>query len=353
MSDRYFFNISIPDNIDSALTKGVERALKEKKAKKLKRIKIFFTSTAASICLLIVFGATNPALATRLPIVGSVFEAIEKNIHFPGNYSQYSTSINKTTYSNNINVTLSDILCDGQNLYVTYVIENSKPFKYTSWGEKPLDRNQMLTYEAYNKVSFSNKELDNTGFAGLEGKFLDEKTFIGMEKYDLNSLRSEVPEEFDFQVKLTGLRMKALNDKDKDQIFKGTWAFKIPVKVDRSLTRTIDVNTIENKGFKINSISITPFELRVKVSGPKGDYLNIRVYDEKGNEFVLDMGKRKDNTETIIFKAPPKDCGKIRVVLYKDILEKVDTIENNGQIETTYKSIGNEIFIDEVISIKE
>lgn len=196
----------------------------------------------------------------------------------------------------------------------------------------------MLTYEAYNKVSFSSKELDTTGFAGLEGKFLDEKTFIGMGKYGLNSLGSEVPEEFDFQVKLTGLRMKALNDKAKDQIFKGTWAFKIPVKVDRSLTRTIDVNNVENKGFKIKSISITPFELRLKVSGLRGDCLSIKVYDEKDNELVFDMGKRNDNIETIIFKASPKDYSKIRVVLYKDILEKVDTIENNGQIETTYKS---------------
>jgi alpha-acetolactate decarboxylase len=86
----------------------------------------------------LVIGVANPAMASKVSFEGNVFEAIEKNIYFPGNYSQYATSVN----------------------------------------EKKLDMNQLITEEAYNKVDFSEQELDTSGFACLEGKFIDEYTFV-------------------------------------------------------------------------------------------------------------------------------------------------------------------------------
>jgi len=71
-------------------------------------------------------------------------------------------------------------------------------FKNTSRGDSPLNMNQLLTTEDYNKVSFSKLGLDNTGLAGLKGKFIDENTFIGMERYYLKSLNTEIPDTFDF-----------------------------------------------------------------------------------------------------------------------------------------------------------
>ena len=41
--------------------------------------------------------------------------------------------------------------------------------------------NQLITSESYNKVDFTDEELDNSGFAGLEGKFINENTFIGVQ----------------------------------------------------------------------------------------------------------------------------------------------------------------------------
>ena len=68
-----------------------------------------------------------------------------------------------TIYSNGVGITLSEILCDGQSLYVTYIVENEKSFKYTSWSDSGLmDINQLITSEAYNKVDFTN-ENNNTG----------------------------------------------------------------------------------------------------------------------------------------------------------------------------------------------
>nr|WP_317333670.1 DUF4179 domain-containing protein [uncultured Romboutsia sp.] len=73
----------------------------------------------------------SPVLASRIPFIGNVFESIEKNINFPGEYSQYFTSVNKTTYSNGIGINLYEVICDGQYLYATFIVENENPFPYT------------------------------------------------------------------------------------------------------------------------------------------------------------------------------------------------------------------------------
>lgn len=40
---------------------------------------------------------------------------------------------------------------------------------------------------------------------GLQGKFIDEYTFIGMKNYHLNYLDKEVLDNFDFEVKITSI----------------------------------------------------------------------------------------------------------------------------------------------------
>ncbi|MDD7795303.1 DUF4179 domain-containing protein [Clostridium sp. 'White wine YQ'] len=328
MINENFNNIQVPDGIDSTIENAVLKAVNDKKLRKPKKIKIASIAVSASFAVLFTLGYSNPAFAAKLPIVGSVFESIEKNIYFPGNYSEYSTSVNKSAVSNGIKITMSDILCDGQSLYVTYKIESPTKFKYTSWGDKPLTMNQLMTSEAYKKVSFSNKELDDSGFAGLEGKFLDENTFIGMEKYNLDSLGTDIPDNFDFQVKLTTVGTHGLNMNDKDQYFDGTWAFKVPVKVDKSLIKNITISDAEANGQKIQSISTTPFQLMIKTSHPKNDagtFNDIRVYDDKGNEFRPDSGRIEDGIETSLFAAPSKDTKSIRIIIYKGTLKEASS----------------------------
>ena len=350
MNNKSFTDIAIPDRIDSVIEKGVQKAVREKKSRK---IRFRMASAAAGFVLVCLLGAANPALATKLPILGSVFGLIEKSITFGGNYSQYATGINETAYSNGVRITLSDILCDGQSLYVTYKVESSKPFLYTSWGEAPLDRKQLLTTEEYNKVDFTNKQLSNSGFAGLEGKFLDEKTFVGMEKYNLSMLGEEVPDKFDFMVELTSVGTSAIQHGDRDHIIRGAWAFKVPVTVDPSLKRTKEVLNVESKGHKVESIAITPFELAVKTSHPVEDTLTsiVRVYDENNNELPFNLSHREDTNQTGLYKAPPKDSSHIRIVIFKDILEEVSRTDSKGGKEITYRDVGDEILLDEIIFI--
>ena len=359
MNNNEFSNIKITENIDKAMDyavdKGIEKASMELKYTKSKKRKIAIGAIAACLVLIVTFGAINPALAAKLPIVGRALEYIEKNIQFPGNYSEYATSVNEQVSDNDINVTLSDILCDGEGLYVTYIVKSKEPFKYTSRGDKLLDGDQLITGEEYSKVSFSNKELDNTGIAGLEGKFIDENTFVGMERYYLTSLETQIPDNFDFQVKLTSIETIGLKQEDKEQKFIGNWEFKVPVKVDKSISKNIEINYKKDNGFSLDSVMITPFNTLISISHPNNELCNIRLIDNNNNEIGCAGGNMLDDNKQInYFSALPKDCKSLRVILFKNHLVKKETIRHpDGSCDTDYEDVGDEeILLDKIINIE-
>ena len=326
MSNKDFDNIKVPNNINLSIEKGVKKAISERNKKKFKKIVVV---TAASLGIIITLGVTNPALASSIPFVGSVFEAVEKNIHFPANYSEYATTVNESTESNGVKVTMKEILCDGQSLYVTYLIEKEKPFKNTiglAGGE--LGKTQLLVEESYSSVNFSDKKLDSSGFAGLEGKFVDEHTFVGMEKYRLDSLGLEVPNEFDFKVKLKWITSKDYSVEGKEDRVKGTWAFKVPVKVDKSLRKVITPEEMKNDKFKVDSISITKFDMIVNISYLQGvwnDY-NVRIFDEDGEVLQSEVSYASEDNkrEKLWIQAPKEESRKIKIALVsKDNRDKV------------------------------
>lgn len=359
MNNSKYNEINIPDNLDKRIDEGIKNANLEKiKNNRRKRNRAIGT-IAASLVAVTTLVIANPALAAKIPIVGSVFESIEKNIYFPGNYSQYATSVNETAYSNGVGITLSEILCDGQSLYVTYIVENEKPFKYTSWGDSGLmDMNQLITSEAYNKVDFTDEELDNSGFAGLEGKFINENTFVGVQKYHLSSLKSEIPDQFTFQTKINLIENYGVNANDKSYYKWGTWAFKIPVTVDKSLRKIVDLSEqeIESDIIKVNSISITPFDMIVDVNYKIGNWNDYRVviYDETGEIIQISQttASEDNKTEKICSQAPSSESNSIRVVVEKPILEEKEKMENGNSSETIYEEIGKETVFDKVIQIK-
>lgn len=359
MNNSKYNEINIPDNLDERIDEGVKNANLEKiKNNRRKRNRAIGT-IAASLVAVTTLGIANPALASKLPIVGGVFESIEKNINFPGNYSQYATSVNETAYSNGVGITLSEILCDGQSLYVTYIVESEKPFKYTSWGDSGLmDMNQLITSEAYNKVDFTDEELDNSGFAGLEGNFINENTFVGVQKYHLSSLKSEIPDQFTFQTKIELIENYGVNASDISSYKWGTWAFKVPVTVDKNLRKTIDLNKqdIESDTVKVNSITITPFDMIVDLNYKEGYWTDYRtvIYDENGEilQFSQSTADEDNNTEKICSQSPNSESSSIRVVVEKPILEEKEKWEDSRGSGATYEEVGKEIVFDKVIQIK-
>ncbi|AOR23149.1 hypothetical protein [Clostridium taeniosporum] len=61
-----------------------------------------------------------------------------------------------------------------------------------------------------------------------------------------------------------------------------------------------------------------------------------------------------NNNQINYFSALPKDCNSLRVIIYKDILKKKETINHpDGSSETDYEDNGeDEVFIDKTINIE-
>lgn len=341
MNKKDLYKISLPNNLDDIIDEAINMAHEDKKKNKIKGkgYKKVFKSIAAGLAIITGIGVGTTTLAYGVPVIKNAFERIQKEIWNKGDYSKYATEVNQTVSNNGVGITLSEILCDGQNLYVSYVIESKEPFKYIKYKYDPVKdyditkeqaekiEKMQLDYAAEAKVSFTDSELDNSGVSGLEGRFIDDHTFVGVEEYNLTSLNMKIPDEFEFIINFNSIVEEGWNsERDKDNVLEGTWNFKVPVKVDKSLSKCIEVNAINNDGIGIKEIISTPIKLKVVTTGydrEKNDYW-VRVYDEKGNILRTSSGEELSSYGEYLstIAKEGEDIKKIKVEIYKPFVDE-------------------------------
>ncbi|MGL5086429.1 MAG: DUF4179 domain-containing protein, partial [Clostridium sp.] len=121
----------------------------------------------------------------------------------------------------------------------------------------------------------------------------------------------------------------------------------VPVKVNKSLTKVVNISGIENEFIKVNSISITPFEMVVDIKYNKGDrneYLTT-FYDENGEILQNSQTNVNDKTgdEKYFMELPNPDSNSIRMVV-----EKTSELKKY----TKYEDIPKDAIFDKIINIK-
>lgn len=341
MNKKDLDKINLPNNLDDIIDEAINMANEDKKKNKIKGkgYKKVFKNIAAGLAIITGIGVGTTTLAYGVPIIKNAFERIQKEIWNKGDYSKYATEVNQTVSNNGVGITLSEILCDGQNLYVSYVIESKEPFKYIKYKYDPVKdyditkeqaekiEKMQLDYAAEAKVSFTDSELDNSGVSGLEGRFIDDHTFVGVEEYNLTSLNMKIPDEFEFTINFNTIVEEGWNiERDKDNVLEGTWNFKVPVKVDKLLSKCIEVNAINNDGIGIKEVIATPIKLKVVTNGydrEKNDYW-VRVYDEKGNILRTSSGEELSSYGEYLstITKEGEDIKKIKVEIYKPFVDE-------------------------------
>lgn len=341
MNKKDLDKINLPNNLDDIIDEAINMAHEDKKKNKIKGkgYKKVFKNIAAGLAIITGIGVDTTTLAYGVPVIKNAFERIQKEIWNKGDYSKYATEVNQTVSNNGVGITLSEILCDGQNLYVSYVIESKEPFKYIKYKYDPVKdyditkeqaekiEKMQLDYAAEAKVSFTDSELDNSGVSGLEGRFIDDHTFVGVEEYNLTSLNMKIPDEFEFTINFNTIVEEGWNiERDKDNVLEGTWNFKVPVKVDKLLSKNIEVNAINNDGIGIKEIISTPIKLKVVTTGydrEKNDYW-VRVYDEKGNILRTSSGEELSSYGKYLstIAKEGEDIKKIKVEIYKPFVDE-------------------------------
>lgn len=223
------------------------------------------TITICAACVLIVFVAINvciPVYARTIPFFGSAFAFVQDKLDFAGLYSNYAFEVGDTAVDNGITVMLSEIYCDGTNLYAGFVVESEKSFSEIS----PDDyRNGQLYYEgaAYISGESERKKLSDFGIAGLEGQFYDEYTFVGIEMFSLDGLA--FPSEFKFEMKIDSIGIES--DEINARTTNGKWIFSVLTKSNTDDVVTYEINE-EVNGHTIDRIVVTPVMITVYTSYP-------------------------------------------------------------------------------------
>lgn len=366
MNKKDLDKIKLPDNLDNIIEDAINMAEEDKKkGQGSKGYKKGLGTIVAGLAIVTTLGIGTTTLVYGVPSIRSAFEKMQNFLTFKADYFNHATEINEKVYDNGLGITISEILCDGQNLYITYVLESKEPFKYldedeitqlnseeykeSSKRKRPIWTTQVVDEETVAKVSFTDEELDNSGVAGLEGTYLDDHTFVGVEQYKLSSLKAEIPDEFEFTVNYK--KFSGPWPRHELSSIEGNWSFKVPVKVDKSLVKKIEVNDIGEEGIGVKEISVTPFEIRI-LTGYRNDNNEywIRVYDEEGNileggseEYFPESNIMRDYSMAIVPRGDTK-FNKIKVELYKPY------IDENGK--EYFEHPGEEILYSKKISLE-
>lgn len=298
---------------------------------------------AAVLAVCVLAGAAFPMQVRALPVVGSIFERIQKAVGYE-NLSEYAKPLtgdgepdeadsdaeghkntrtkdraepdaenvpgagtkNRTdsatqgyTQTNgDMTVSVSEVYADPEVIYLSMMFKSREPFPksfYYSGGDEKIDGKVAMTLYANKKYSFM-KDVDMEFWCGrnietiVEGLMVNENTYEFLWRIDLaNDLGqyrrnvdkdAAVPEEFSLDIEID--QIDSLRSMEKSYF--GPWNFKIPVQVDDSSRETMEVHETGETGAGLISVEKTPFEITTRAVKPAKAGYKVVVLDAKGNK---------------------------------------------------------------------
>ena len=259
-----------------------------------KMVKYFSKVAAAILAVMALTGfalnAFMPVFARSLPFVGNAFAFIQDRLHTGGAYSNYAFKIGDKVTDNGITMTMSEAYCDGVNLYVSFVIESETAFD--TWTTDEYIKGQ-LNYNGtmYIESTEGLKSLNDFGLTGLEGKFTDAFTFVGVKSFSLTG--DTFPDKFMLDMKINSVSL--ITGKADKEYVKGDWHFAPSINVNSGDVVTYEINK-EANGHTIDKVVVTPIYVTIYTSYPDiyGDTTSyeVRAYtDGYADEDISSQGE--------------------------------------------------------------
>lgn len=212
------------ENAGEKASAGAEIIRMDRKEKRrigrLKKAAVGCTAAAAAMEVFIGVCYQNPVWASNLPLIGHIFERMEGKLAFGENYKDYAEPLDKEAAENQesggqesgkensgqensgqsssdqdgsagkgaftrtvdgTTVSMSESYCSGSALYLSLVIESEEPFQDTL-----LNRNGQPSISVRTTENYSFNPQEQSDLVYLEGEFLDENTYAGVMRIDLN-----------------------------------------------------------------------------------------------------------------------------------------------------------------------
>lgn len=182
-------------------------------------------TVAAAAAVFSMVCISNPALAANIPLLGHIFEEIGSSLGFSGDYSKYAQPLTEdsamqaaenkeseapseaeqnpetkavdSAYSKTVNgvtMTLSEVYCNDAALYLSLLIESEEAFPETfvdQWEKQGIHLNESYGEFSYNQEGQEKIYLNNY----LDGKFVDDHTYAGILRIDLQDTETAYDSE--------------------------------------------------------------------------------------------------------------------------------------------------------------
>lgn len=228
-----FDKIIIPDKLNTVVNESLTLIQKKHKKIVMHKVVIALSSTAAVFVIIVLFGMANPVLASNWPIIGHIFEQVEENVSYKGDFSSLSeqpltnTDIENSEESNEmdsvisqtsngITVTISEVYYNSKALYLGVSIKNQeefpKDFKKTENMEDYSLDYDFLGLRAIGKLSFWDQYVSPYR---IEGKFSDMNTFIGIIRIDIGHISQWPTDE---EIKNAGIDVDNIGEDYLDKV---------------------------------------------------------------------------------------------------------------------------------------
>ena len=166
---------------------------------------------AAVLAVGFVLCAVNPVMAKYLPVVGGLFEMLQDNVSFFGDFSEHATTLeavdttetdtegnssedteagqdttkDDTAYTktaDGLTITCSEVYANSQAVYITMQFKSGQPFPKTETLAE--SGTPVIDLDMTGGVDF-NSEASPVIDGQVEGQFLDDNTYACIFRYDL------------------------------------------------------------------------------------------------------------------------------------------------------------------------
>lgn len=259
-----------------------------------------------------IFCCTNPVLASKIPLVGTIFGQIEDRLSFSGVYDDFEQvtdgisgeaageTIPGEEYcvtSNGITMTASEIYCDGFSVYVTMKIESEEGgfehiASYYTQNNGGTTAHMLYAFGRGGSYQIAGEKEQKIRNECFQGKVIDEHTFLGMIKFDRREYSTK---DGTIALNFRRLAYDSVKNKEIDHMAakKGTWSFHIPYTVDREHSKEILVDRESEHGYGVEKVIVTKYQvvLFTKESRTAGtDTVDYAVFTQDGEKL-----ERKDN----------------------------------------------------------
>lgn len=270
-------------------------------------------ATAAVLVCGVVFCVSNPTMAAKLPLIGHIFERMQDDFSYPGDYSGLGEKLgeetdfvseNETDAANEnssytktvggLTVTLSEMYCNSQALYITMQMKSREAFPEIS----------AFKCDTVGKYSYAKDDFYSG--ADLEGEFIDEYTYAGLLRIDLNggfetqdgitAVTTDIPDSFLVELSINQIvgsltnttspdfgktkeELEAMSDEEWEAFmiqwaadhpdyyesqavfYNGPWTFSLDVQTNMSDMQVVEINDYNERGVGFSRVVKDRFEI--------------------------------------------------------------------------------------------